>query len=107
MNLNKKMLSILGACIMTFSVSAQDTILTNKNDMPILPQAGEFAIGFNAVPILNWVGNTFNSNTNNQFIGQNKPPFYPLQTPRTGVGCHKKVGAAPSSREVHRGVAKA
>lgn len=72
MNFNKMMLGVVGACVMTFSVTAQDETLTNKNDMPILPEAGEFAIGFNAVPILNWVGNTFNNTNNNQFIGQNK-----------------------------------
>lgn len=72
MKMNKMLLGVLGAVAMQFSATAQDETLTNKNDMPILPEAGEFAIGFNAVPILNWAGNTFNNTANNQFIGNSK-----------------------------------
>lgn len=64
-----RILSVL--FIVISNVTAQD-VLKNKNDMVILPDAGEFAIGFSAVPIFNWVGNTFNGNQNNIFIGDNK-----------------------------------
>ncbi len=46
--------------------------LQNKNGVNILPEKGEYALGINAVPILNYIGNIFNGNTNNQFAGQSK-----------------------------------
>lgn len=46
--------------------------LTNKNGIEIMPKAGDFAIGFNAVPVLSFIGNSFNGNQNNTYIGQNK-----------------------------------
>ena len=61
----------LGATMLSTSIGAQET-LQNDKGVDILPVAGEFALGFNAVPIFNFVGNAFNGNTNNQFIGQNK-----------------------------------
>lgn len=44
--------------------------LTSKKGIPILPQAGEFAIGINAVPIFGYFGNMFNNTVNNN-IGFN------------------------------------
>ena len=61
----------LGATMLSTSIGAQET-LKNDKGVDILPVAGEFALGFNAVPIFNFVGNTFNGNTNNTNIGQNK-----------------------------------
>ena len=39
--------------------------MTNKNGVNILPEAGQFAIGFDALPFLRFAGNMFNGNTNN------------------------------------------
>jgi hypothetical protein len=39
--------------------------ITNKNGVPVLPEAGSFAIGFDALPFLRYAGNMFNGNTNN------------------------------------------
>jgi len=38
---------------------------TNKNGFAVLPEAGSFAIGFDALPFLRFAGNMFNANTNN------------------------------------------
>lgn len=55
------------------TVSAQDDEtttggvqqITNKNGVAVLPEAGSFAIGFDALPLLRYAGNMFNGNTNN------------------------------------------
>lgn len=39
--------------------------ITNKNGVAVLPEAGTFAIGFDALPLLRYAGNMFNGNTNN------------------------------------------
>ncbi len=72
MKLSHKVVSTLGAVALTFSMQAQDTDLTNVEGVPVLPEQGEYAIGFNAVPILNWIGNSFNNTANNTYAGDNK-----------------------------------
>jgi hypothetical protein len=37
----------------------------SKKGYAILPEAGDIALGFNAIPFFRYVGNTFNGNTNN------------------------------------------
>lgn len=57
----KKIVSLLLAAGMAvLSLSAQET-----EKKQYLPEAGDWAIGFDAKPILNYVGNVFNGNTNN------------------------------------------
>ena len=52
--------TILLSAVAAFSVSAQET------EKQYLPEAGDWSIGFNAKPVLNFVGNLFNnSNYNN------------------------------------------
>lgn len=59
----KKIVSLLLAAGMAvMSLSAQET--ENKQ---YLPEAGDWAIGFDAKPILNYVGNMFNGATKNSF----------------------------------------
>lgn len=53
----KKLNVTILAMFMAFAVSAQD--LTSKKGEPILPEAGDWALGFNAVPFLNYAGNMF------------------------------------------------
>lgn len=49
------------------SVSAQETdsVLRSKKGIPILPQAGDWAIGADAGPYLKYFGNAFNNSTDN------------------------------------------
>jgi hypothetical protein len=71
--INKILVGVLGALVLNTSIAtAQDEPLTNKNGQEILPKAGDFAIGFNALPVFYFVGNTFNGNLSNTFIGNNK-----------------------------------
>ncbi|MEX1192320.1 MAG: hypothetical protein WED10_11620 [Brumimicrobium sp.] len=62
----------LGICAISFGTIAQDETLQNEEGFNVLPEQGEYAIGFNAVPIFNWIGNSFNANTNNTYAGSNK-----------------------------------
>ncbi|MEA3480032.1 MAG: hypothetical protein U9R60_17755 [Bacteroidota bacterium] len=59
----KRTIFTLLIAIVALSVSAQD--LTSKKGVPILPEAGDYAIGICADPILSYVGNMFNGTTNN------------------------------------------
>lgn len=71
--MRKSGFGIIGCCLFVASVAtAQEEPLKNKHGRVILPEAGDFALGFNAVPMLTFIGNTFNGNTNNTSIGQDK-----------------------------------
>ncbi len=61
---------VLVALLAVTSINAQD--LKGKNGQPILPEAGDIGLGFNAIPLLNWFGNSFNGSTNNNNAGTNK-----------------------------------
>jgi hypothetical protein len=70
--INKIILGFLGALLLQTSVASAQETMENKNGQEILPQAGDIGLGVNAVPILNFVGNTFNGNSNNTYISQNR-----------------------------------
>lgn len=53
---------MLGFSSLTF---AQTTPVTNKNGLTITPEAGDWVLGMNAAPILNYIGNMFNANDSN------------------------------------------
>jgi hypothetical protein len=57
----KRMLTLMIAMLLiTNMANAQ---LTSKNGIPILPQAGDCALGINALPLLEFLGNSMNGNT--------------------------------------------
>ena len=60
-------LSLIG--IFAFNVaSAQDgEVLKNKNGVAMLPAAGDWGLGFNATPLLNYAGNMLGSSGTNSF----------------------------------------
>jgi len=47
------------------TANAQVEQITSKNGVPVLPEAGTFAIGFDALPFLRFAGNMFNGDTTN------------------------------------------
>ncbi len=54
--------------IVTLSASAQvtgDSVLRSKKGIPILPQKGDWAIGADALPYLEYLGNIFNNTSGN------------------------------------------
>jgi hypothetical protein len=66
-----KKLIILSYCILlasfvaTAQEAAKDSVLRSKKGIPILPQKGDWGIGFDAIPYLNYAGNMFNNKSNN------------------------------------------
>lgn len=60
----KKFALVCAFMAATVFAIGQET-LTSKKCTPIKPEAGDFALGFNALPILNYVGNTFNGSFGN------------------------------------------
>ncbi len=71
----KKIIFSLGLCLVVgFTSMAQDMVvveevsenpaLVNKRGIPLLPNAGDFAIGVDATPFLKYLGNFFNKDAN-------------------------------------------
>ncbi len=59
----KKIILIIAALFVIIGTQAQnDSIMTNKNGYPILPQQGDLAIGMSMTPIFNYLGNFFHGN---------------------------------------------
>ena len=71
MVMNKIKASLFTVCIFPIGLGlmAQTANEEGGDRFPVNKQIG---ISMNAVPILNWIGNTFNGNANNTFIGQSK-----------------------------------
>lgn len=55
------------------NVNAQT--LTNKKGFPVLPEKGDFAIGFDVIPVLKYAGNIFYSGSDST---RDLSPYYPL-----------------------------
>lgn len=69
----KKQISILFSILFLFAatISAQElattsSTLTNKKGTPILPEAGDVAVGVGAYPFLYYIGNMFNNTEDNE-----------------------------------------
>ena len=70
-NMIKTIKSLMLVLTMVFAfnfASAQNTCCT-KNGTNVLPEAGEFSIGIDAVPVLNYFGNFFNNSGNTASVG--------------------------------------
>lgn len=68
----KNLVFTLVCSLLVVSLYAQDAPLTGKKGQPILPEAGDIGVGFNAIPFLNWFGNSFNNNSNNRYADDNR-----------------------------------
>lgn len=65
----KKTLLVAAAALFASVTFAQEGIITNKKGTPILPQAGDYAIGVDATPFLEYFGNMFNGENFNAAPG--------------------------------------
>ncbi len=61
----KKNLFLVAALFAGSVAFAQTTEIKDDNGFVVTPQAGDWGLGFNASPLVNYVGNMFNGNTNN------------------------------------------
>lgn len=65
----KKLTILLFMALVGFtSVNAQVEQMVNKNGTNVMPEAGQFAIGFDALPFFGYVGDMFNNSTNNNLV---------------------------------------
>lgn len=60
----KKKVLFVASIFLATATFAQDG-LTSKKGEAYLPEAGDYALGFDGTPFLNYAGNLFNGNTNN------------------------------------------
>ena len=56
---------LLTAALASAVAFANAQTMTSKNGTPILPEAGEWSLGFDADPLLRYVGNMFNNSAGN------------------------------------------
>ncbi len=62
----KRLIIIMCGSILFTGIFAQEEVdMMSKRGVPILPEKGEIGLGINANPLLRYVGNFFNGNTNN------------------------------------------
>jgi hypothetical protein len=64
----KNIFLIIALIMLTVAVKAQvssDSVLRSKKGIPILPKAGDWAIGVDAIPFLEYAGNMFNNTDGN------------------------------------------
>ena len=59
--MKKRVLLVASIFAATFTFAQDSADLKSKKGETILPEAGDYAIGFNAAPFLNYVGNMFSS----------------------------------------------
>jgi hypothetical protein len=65
----KKLTILLFFALVGFTtVNAQVEQIVNKNGVAVMPEAGQFAIGFDALPFFGYVGDMFNNTTNNNLF---------------------------------------
>lgn len=61
----KQLTILICALFLSAGVMAQEFDMLSKRGEPILPKAGEIALGIDAMPVLDYFGNLFNGTTNN------------------------------------------
>lgn len=67
----KKIISIITICLLPLmGASAQE-----KAQKQYLPEEGDWALGIDVVPVLKYIGNAFNGNTNNEINSLGGTPF--------------------------------
>lgn len=63
--MKRKLLIVCAFTGMGTFLNAQTTMVKNDRDQVVTPEAGDWALGADASPILNYVGNMFNGTTGN------------------------------------------
>ncbi|MBR9831853.1 hypothetical protein GYB57_06890 [bacterium] len=61
----KKKMFFAVAAVLISGVTMGQEVLTSKKGVPILPEAGDYAIGVDATLFLDYTGNLFNGNLGN------------------------------------------
>lgn len=61
----KKLSIVCALALCSVLAFGQDEAMTSKKGMPIQPEADDYGLGFNAVPMLNYLGNALNGTSGN------------------------------------------
>ena len=92
------------------SESASDGKLMTKRGAPILPEAGDWGIGLDASPFLDYVGNAFNGNFANSAPSWNFTAQYPMhiyirnvRDDETVMRALVRIGFNSESQDVYSG----
>jgi len=89
--MKKVLFSIVALMISVCVINAQETeedndILKSKKGTPILPQSGDYAIGIDAAPMINFAGQVIQSiGMNNAGAAATSPGFNQLTDPNSGM----------------------
>lgn len=71
--MKKKILLALIFLLPVVGIQAQENkLFRGKEGQLILPEQGDIGLGVNMIPLFYWLGNSFNSNTNNTYAGNDK-----------------------------------
>lgn len=68
----KKIIGVSLALVLSAVSFAQNEQIQNKNGVDMMPESGEWGVGMNALPVINYIGNAFNGNTGNFNMNGNK-----------------------------------
>jgi hypothetical protein len=68
----KKIIGVSLALVFSAASFAQNEQIQNKNGVDMMPTSGEWGVGMNALPVINYIGNAFNGNTGNTFMSGTK-----------------------------------
>jgi hypothetical protein len=93
--MKKTLISLTLIISFSLGLTAQnDSVVVNKNGIPVLPAQGEIAVGMSMTPVLTYIGNAFNGNT---FNGSPQANFlnYPV-----GVNNLYFSGDAPTTSQI-------
>jgi hypothetical protein len=77
-NIHIKITLVLVICSFAWMSQAQQV---ERKDKPGLPKAGDIGLGIDLVPVLDYVGNIFNSTTNNSWGSFGGEPVLPVGLP--------------------------
>lgn len=77
--MKKLLLTAVAICMLPLAAFAQEATETKKAEEKApkvyLPEKGDWSIGFNVAPMLSYIGNLFNGNTNNSLDALNGQPI--------------------------------
>jgi hypothetical protein len=106
-NISKYSLVLIGILYTGQLFSQLQPVLKNKRGIAILPQQGDYAIGFGANPFLNYFGNFFNGNNNNiapspTFATQNQSIFFKyMKTNQLAYRGYFRVGVNSNTMNIN------
>jgi hypothetical protein len=99
--MKKNLLLSAALLLSTLLLNAQG--LTNKKGQPILPEEGNWAVGFDVVPVVKYAGNLFHASSDSS---SDLSPYMPMtffgkyvMTPRTSIRAQMRIGFITATQD--------